>query len=143
MVAAATVANISQPELPPPRVQVMLPQLKAVHDVVVRCGQLAPTVHLGASRGGDFWVGAHTDSVDMRIEWEGLALPHLIGQPPPVRDPSIKSEVAMSEKLLRHALASREVHPENAVISFVDGHAVAIYIMLRDLSITYFVPVLA
>jgi len=64
------------------------------------------------------------------------------GKDPPKLDESVRASAKVSIKRFARCLHSQIVGPSNVILCIVEGRVLMIHVLLEELFLTYFVPVL-
>eukprot|EP01098_Paradermamoeba_levis_P003425 TRINITY_DN1563_c0_g1_i1.p1 TRINITY_DN1563_c0_g1~~TRINITY_DN1563_c0_g1_i1.p1 ORF type:complete len:155 (-),score=23.71 TRINITY_DN1563_c0_g1_i1:53-517(-) len=141
LLSSAQLAQYTEPPLPDPDVYIMMPSLKALRPVIERMKNISEFLHLTANMNGELEVSVETDMVSIATLYGNLEHPQIEGKSPPKLDAEQKVQVKISIKQFVQFLYSYQVGPTNVICCLVENRAVVLHVLLDDLYITYYLPV--
>lgn len=141
--------EFAEPELPDPEVQILMPDLRTLKNVIDRMKSVSDTLTLTATSRGDLMLQVRTDMVTIKTFYKGLAIKPA-GAPASGAEASadtavVRASASMSIKKFSKLLQCRSLNMHYALGCIVEEHAFVMYVKLRDDrgQITYYVPLLA
>jgi HUS1 checkpoint protein len=143
VLSPAQIASFVEPLLPDPEVYIMMPPLKLLRNVVDRMKNIDDYLTVQANMAGEFTLKVETDMVSIATFYRNLDHPHIEGRDPPRVNPDQAAAVKVDIKKFSRFLYSSQVSPQNVICCIVKGQALVLHVLLDDLFITYYIPVLA
>uniref|UniRef100_A0A6B2LNG3 Checkpoint protein n=1 Tax=Arcella intermedia TaxID=1963864 RepID=A0A6B2LNG3_9EUKA len=134
--------SFKEPSLPNPDIVIMLPQLKAMRNVIERLKDLDTILTIEANMGGEMILKIQTDMVSIATFYKNLDHPQLDGRITN-EGPEVISSAKVDIKKFWKALYSYQVDPTHVICCIVKGTALVLHALLDDLFITYYIPVVA
>jgi len=133
----------TEPMLPDPEVYIMMPPLKSLKNVIERMKNIDQYLILQANMAGEFTLKVQTDNISVATFYRKLEHPHVEGKDPPSTNPDQKAKVKVDVKKFSRFLYSHIIVPRNVICCIVEDTALVLHVLLDDLFITYYIPVLA
>jgi len=129
-----------EPELPDPEVQLRMPDMKALKNVIDRMKSVSDILTIEASSSGELVFEVATDMVTIKTYYKGLSIKQVSQQ-----DASKTASARMSIKKFARLLHCRCLNSSYILGCIVEDHAFVVYIKLREErgQMTYYVPLLA
>jgi len=134
--------NVQEPLLPDPEVYIMLPPLKNLRNVVDRMKNLDGYLIIQANMAGELTLKVQTDNISVATFFKKLDHPLIEGKDPPTNNPDLKAKVKVDVKKFSKFLFSHIVAPKNVICCIVEDNALVLHVLLDDLFMTYYIPVL-
>ncbi|KAL6076666.1 DNA damage checkpoint control protein [Balamuthia mandrillaris] len=141
LLTAAQLQQFIEPYLPDPEVYIMLPPLKLMRSVIDRMKNIHDYLIITANMAGDLTLKVETELVSIATFYRQLEHPQIEGRSPPRHDPSKSAEVKVDIKKFARFLYSYQVGPTNVILCLVVDKAVVLHVLLEDLYLTYYIPV--
>jgi len=142
LLSAQQLAQYTEPQLPDPEVHIMMPPLKLLRHVIDKMKNVSDFVSIEANMAGKMTFKVETEMVTIHTNYENLEHPQIEGRSPPRVNPDQKAEVKVDIKKFAKFLYSYQVGPTNVICCIVEGRAIVLHVLLDDLYLTYYVPVL-
>jgi len=142
LLSAATLARLTEPNLPDPEVHIMMPPLKLVRTVVDRMKNVCDYLTITANMDGLLRLSVETNMVTIATFYKNLNHPTIEGRSPPRRDDKKQAEVKVDIKTFAKFLYSYQVSPSNVICCLVEGKAAVFYVYSDDLCMAYYIPVI-
>jgi len=142
LLSASQLAQFSEPRLPDPEVYIMMPALRLMRNVIDRMKNIHDYLVLMANMGGELTLKVETDMVSIATFYTGLSHPQIEGRSPPQHEPEKHAEVKVDIKKFAKFLYSYQVSPTNVILCIVEGAALVLHVLLEDLYLTYYIPVI-
>jgi HUS1 checkpoint protein len=136
------VAAFVEPTLPDPEVYIMMPPLKLLRSVVDHMKNLDDYLTMQANMAGELTLKVETDMVSVATFYRNLEHPHIEGRSPPRHNPDQSASVKVDIKKFVKFLYSYQVSPQNVICCIVENQALVLHVLLDDLFLTYYIPVL-
>jgi HUS1 checkpoint protein len=133
----------TEPVLPDPEVYIMMPPLKSLKNVVERMKNIDNYLILQANMAGELTLKVQTDNISVATFYRKLEHPHIEGKDVPNTNPDQKAKVKVDVKKFSRFLFSHIIIPKNVICCIVEDTALVLHVLLDDLFITYYIPVLA
>jgi HUS1 checkpoint protein len=141
LLSSAQLAQFSEPHLPDPEVWIMMPPLKLLRSVIDRMKNVYDYLTIMANMGGELTLKVETDMVSIATFYTGLDHPQIEGRSPPRCDPGKSAVVKVDIKKFARFLYSQQVSPTNVILCIIENTAVVLHVLLEDLYLTYYIPV--
>eukprot|EP01121_Diplochlamys_sp_Union-15-3_P004050 TRINITY_DN14012_c0_g1_i1.p1 TRINITY_DN14012_c0_g1~~TRINITY_DN14012_c0_g1_i1.p1 ORF type:complete len:276 (+),score=37.44 TRINITY_DN14012_c0_g1_i1:68-895(+) len=135
-------ANYTEPKLPDPEVYIMMPPLKGLRNVIDKMKNISNYLTVSANMGGELTLKLETDSVSVATFYIGLEHPQIDGRSPPKYDKDQSATVKVEIKKFSQFLYSHLISPSNVICCLVEKIAMVLHVLVEDLFITYYIPVL-
>ncbi|XP_041373139.1 checkpoint protein HUS1-like isoform X2 [Gigantopelta aegis] len=140
--------DFEEPEMPNFDVSIAMPQIKLLKNVIDKMKNLSNFMVLSANQSGDMKLMVETDMVSVSTHFQDLLNPTWR------RDDSESQTMAdRDDKAFAHAridlrrfsqfLAGQQVNPTRVICNIVSNKTVHFYVMHDDVSLQYFMPVVA
>mmetsp|Transcript_24142 Transcript_24142/g.33855 ORF Transcript_24142/g.33855 Transcript_24142/m.33855 type:complete len:277 (-) Transcript_24142:31-861(-) len=136
-------AQYAEPQLPDPEVHILMPSLKLLRHVIEKMKNVCDHLTIFANMAGELKFKVETDMVTIQTSYSNLEHPQIEGKSPPRMNSEHKAEVKVDIKKFSKFLFSYQVTPLNVICCIVEGRAVVLHVLLDDLYITYYIPVLS
>jgi HUS1 checkpoint protein len=133
----------TEPVLPDPEVYIMMPPLKSLKNVIERMKNIDNYLILQANMAGELTLKVQTDNISVATFYRKLEHPHIEGKEAPNTNPDQKAKVKVDVKKFSRFLFSHIIIPKNVICCIVEDTALVLHVLLDDLFITYYIPVLA
>jgi HUS1 checkpoint protein len=133
----------TEPVLPDPEVYIMMPPLKSLKNVVERMKNIDNYLILQANMAGELTLKVQTDNISVATFYRKLEHPHIEGKETPVTSSEQKAKVKVDVKKFSKFLFSHVIVPKNVICCIVEDTALVLHVLLDDLFITYYIPVLS
>jgi len=132
-----------EPELPDPEVQIRMPELKALKNVIDRMKSVSDILTIEASLTGELVFEVNTDMVTIKTYYKGLSIKPTASQPD--TNSANRASARMSIKKFSRLLHCRCLNASYILGCIVEDHAFVVYIKLREDrgQMTYYVPLIA
>jgi len=143
LLSAAQLSALNEPTLPDPEVYIMMPPLKSLRNVVDRMKNIDQYLTIQANMAGELTLKVETEAVSIATFYRQLEHPHIEGKSPPRIDKEQTASVKVDIKKFSRFLYSYQVAPSNVICCIVASMAMVLHVLLDDLFITYYIPVLA
>jgi len=141
MLLANQMASKVEPNLPEPNVHILMPPLKILRNVIDRMKAITDYVHLSANMGGELTLRIQTEMVSIQTFFNHLEHPTVEGRSPPQHNPEQKASVKLDIKKFSRILFSDLIQPQNVICCIVETKAVIFHVLLDDLFMTFYIPV--
>eukprot|EP01103_Thecamoeba_quadrilineata_P003734 TRINITY_DN13486_c0_g1_i1.p1 TRINITY_DN13486_c0_g1~~TRINITY_DN13486_c0_g1_i1.p1 ORF type:complete len:275 (-),score=36.09 TRINITY_DN13486_c0_g1_i1:6-830(-) len=142
LLTAAQLAQLTEPHLTDPEVNILMPPLKLLKNAVERMKNISDCLIINANMAGQLTLRVETDLVSIATFFKNLQHPVLEGKSPPRPDPNQVAEVRVNIKKFSKFLYSHQVSPADVICCLVEGEALVTHVLLENLFITYYIPVL-
>jgi len=130
---------LKEPTLPDPNIVIMMPNLQDMRNVIERMKDLDSSLTIQANMRGELTLKVLTDAVAIVTLYRNLVHPQVVGlEITPETIASAKVDI----KKFWSALYSYHVAPLHAICCIVDGTKLVLHVLLDDLYITYYIPIL-
>jgi len=139
---AQALANFIEPSLPDPEVHIMMPPLKSIRTVIDRMKNISDYLTIEANMAGCLTLKIDTDMVSIATFYKGLEHPQIEGRSPPRSCEEIRATAKIDIKKFSKFLYSYHVGPKNVICCIVQDKAVVLHVLLEDLYVTYYFPIL-
>lgn len=130
-----------EPTLPDPEVYIMMPPLKNLKNVIERMKNIDNNLILQANMAGELTLKVQTDNISVATFYRKLEHP-IIGGKELQTNPDQKAKVKVDVKKFSRFLCSHVIVPNNVICCIVEDTALVLHVLLDDLFITYYIPVL-
>ncbi|PRP88712.1 checkpoint clamp complex protein [Planoprotostelium fungivorum] len=140
MLTQVQFSSYIEPHLPDPDVQIMMPPLKILRNVIDKMKNVGEYLSIWANMAGEIRFKVESDMVTIQTSYRNLDHPQIEGKSPPRVNPELEAEGKVRVKQFSKFLYSYQVLPNNVVCCIVEGKAVVIHILLDDLYMTYYIP---
>eukprot|EP01126_Amoeba_proteus_P041046 TRINITY_DN4404_c0_g1_i6.p1 TRINITY_DN4404_c0_g1~~TRINITY_DN4404_c0_g1_i6.p1 ORF type:complete len:155 (-),score=28.98 TRINITY_DN4404_c0_g1_i6:145-609(-) len=142
IISPSQLAAFTEPALPEPEVCIMMPPLKGLKNVIERMKNVDDFLIIQANMAGELTFKVQTDLVSIATFYRKLNHPHIEGKDPPKVNPDKSATVKVDIKKFSRFMYSYQVHPHNVICCIVEETALVLHVLLDDLFITYYIPVL-
>jgi len=142
LLSSQQLAQYTEPHLPDPEVHIMMPPLKLLRHVIDKMKNVSDYVSIEANMAGKLVFKVETEMVTIHTNYVNLEHPQIEGRSPPRLNLDQKAEVKVDIKKFARFLYSYQVGPRNVICCIVEGRAVVLHVLLDDLYLTYYIPVL-
>nr|XP_002130439.1 checkpoint protein HUS1-like isoform X2 [Ciona intestinalis] len=137
-----------EPEMPDFHVSLCLPPLKTVKHIVERLKNLSSYLTLSGNQEGDFALKVETELVSATTRFSDLEIPPYDPDgdsqaPSKLWPPSEMASARIDVKKLLQFLAGQQINPYKVICNIVDQSAVHFFLVHDDISLQYFIPVVA
>jgi len=143
ILTAVQLQSYVEPVLPDPEVYIMMPPLKNLKNVIERMKNIESFLILQANMAGELTLKVQTDNISVATFYRKLEHPNIEGKNAPVANPDQKAKVKVDIKKFSRFLFSHIIVPRNVICCIVEDTALVLHVLLDDLFITYYIPVLA
>ena len=143
LLSAQQLSQYIEPHLPDPEVHIMMPPLKILRNVIDKMKNVSDSLTMEANMAGELTFRVETEMVSIATFYKNLDHPQIEGRSPPRPNPEQKASVRVDIKKFHKFLFSYLVGPTNVICCMVENHAVVLHVLLEDLYLTYYIPVLA
>jgi len=133
----------AEPTLPDPEVYIMMPPLKGLKNVIDRMKNIDNYLILQANMAGELTLKVQTDNISIATFYRKLEHPHIEGKEPPTTNSDQKAKVKVDVKKFARFLYSSHIGPRNVICCIVEDTALVLHVLLDDLFITYYIPVIS
>eukprot|EP01111_Echinosteliopsis_oligospora_P014019 TRINITY_DN5190_c0_g1_i1.p1 TRINITY_DN5190_c0_g1~~TRINITY_DN5190_c0_g1_i1.p1 ORF type:complete len:276 (-),score=67.69 TRINITY_DN5190_c0_g1_i1:63-890(-) len=142
LLSAVQISQYVEPHLPDPEVHIMMPPLKSVRGVVDHMKNISDNLIIFANMSGELTLKVEESMVSVATFYKNLEHPAIENRTPPKSNPNITAEVKVDIKKFSRFLYSYQVLPSNVICCIVKDRAVVLHVLLDDLYLTYYVPVI-
>jgi len=142
LLSAQQLSQYVEPTVGDPEVHIMMPPLKSVRSVVDRMKNVSEHLIISANMGGDLSLIVEENMVKITTFYKNLEHPIIEGRTPPPHNPNISAEVKVDIKKFIRFLYCYQVMPQNVICCIVKDKAVVFHVLLQDLYLTYYLPVI-
>jgi len=133
--------GMQEPVLPDPQVSIMMPPLKKMKVVIERMKNICDVLQIQANLAGEMTLKVQTDLAVISTFYRKLEHPQMDGRDPPgIADTVATAKVDI--KKFNKVLTSHQVNPSNAICCIVEGSALVLHVLLDDLYLTYYMPLI-
>eukprot|EP01127_Copromyxa_protea_P018921 TRINITY_DN6046_c0_g1_i2.p1 TRINITY_DN6046_c0_g1~~TRINITY_DN6046_c0_g1_i2.p1 ORF type:complete len:273 (-),score=30.40 TRINITY_DN6046_c0_g1_i2:23-841(-) len=143
IISPAQLAAFTEPTLPDPEVYIMMPGLKSLRSVIERMKNIDDFLVIQANMAGELTFKVQTEVVSIATFYRKLDHPHIEGRDPPKANPDQTARVKVDIKKFARFMYSYQVQPQNVICCIVEDTALVLHVLLDDLFITYYIPVLS
>lgn len=139
--------DFEEPELPHFDVSVVMPQLKLLRNVVEKMKNLSNFVVLSANQMGEMKLMVETDMVSISTHFKDLVNPTstdpMLNPSQEDRDPQTFYKTRIDIRKLSQFLGSQQFNPTRVICNVVNNRTVHFLLLQDDVSLQYFMPVIA
>jgi len=130
-----------EPELPTPDIIIMMPQLKAMKNVIKRMKNLNKTLVIRANMNGELTLKVQTELVSIATFYRHLEHPQIEGG---IRNEGADTiaSVQVDVKKFWKALYSYQISPTHVICCIIQDVALVLHALLDDFFITYYIPII-
>eukprot|EP01006_Ploeotia_vitrea_P058465 TRINITY_DN69484_c0_g1_i1.p1 TRINITY_DN69484_c0_g1~~TRINITY_DN69484_c0_g1_i1.p1 ORF type:complete len:281 (+),score=15.44 TRINITY_DN69484_c0_g1_i1:43-885(+) len=141
VLTANEIANLNLPACDQPKVEIYLPQLKEMRNVVEGMRVFSPHVSLVADMAGSLTLTGITNTLTTSTYFKNLEHPIKDGGGMHQPDPTIKTECKVDVKKLCHFLQVQLLQPRSVLCCLVENCAVILRVSTVDeITLVYFLP---
>eukprot|EP01128_Nolandella_sp_AFSM9_P008240 TRINITY_DN4829_c0_g1_i1.p1 TRINITY_DN4829_c0_g1~~TRINITY_DN4829_c0_g1_i1.p1 ORF type:complete len:273 (-),score=55.84 TRINITY_DN4829_c0_g1_i1:141-959(-) len=140
LLPAEKMASMKEPQLPDPEVYIFMPVLKHLRNVIDRMKNLDDYVTINATMGGELSFGVQTEMVEVTTYYKDLEHPKLPNRDNEGSDATATCKIDI--KKLSRFLYCNMVNPQNVICCIVKDKALIFHVLLDDLFMSYYVPVI-
>jgi len=142
LLSAHQLSQYTEPLFPDPEVHIMMPPLKLMRHVVDKMKNIGQYLTIYANMAGELKLKVETDMVTIQTSYSNLEHPQIEGRSPVRLNPDRSAEAKVDVMKFSAFLFSYQVAPSNVICCIVQGRAVVLHVLLDDLYLTYYIPVL-
>lgn len=135
-------AYLSEPVMPEPDVYIMLPNSKSLKPIVEHMKNVDQYLHVTANMNGELNLKVETEMFTIGSFFHKLEHPRIEGAPPASVNPGKVASVKVDIKKFYKSLYSYQVATASIVCCIFEKQALVLHLLLDDLFITYYIPVL-
>jgi len=121
----------------------MMPPLRLLRHVIDKMKNVGDFLSIYANMAGELKFKVETDMVTIQTSYSNLEHPQIEGRSPPRLNPDQSAEVKVDIKKFARFLFSYLVQPTNVICCIVEKRAVVLHVLLDDLYLTYYIPVMS
>jgi HUS1 checkpoint protein len=134
--------HLSEPKLPEPDVYIMLPPAKALRPIIEHMKNVDQYLQVQANMNGELTLKVETEMFTIGTFFHKLEHPQMEGVPAATANPDKVATVKVDIKKFHKSLYSYQVAPSNIVCCMFEQQALVLHLLLDDLFVTYYIPVL-
>jgi HUS1 checkpoint protein len=134
--------HLSEPRLPEPDVYIMLPSAKQLRPIVEHMKNVDQYLHVTANMNGELTLKVETEMFTVGSFFHKLEHPRIDGAPAASVNPDKVASVKVDIKKFHKSLYSYQVAAASIVCCMFEKQALVLHLLIGDLFVTYYIPVL-
>ncbi|XP_063425035.1 checkpoint protein HUS1-like [Mytilus trossulus] len=143
--------DYEEPELPHFDVSIAMPQMKLLKNMIDKMKNLSNHMVLSANQNGEMKLSVETDMAAVSTHFRDLINPSTLDQVPSshdssperVKDPNEFSKARIDIRKFAQFLSGQLVNPTKVICNIVHNKVVHFLLLNEDVSLQYFMPVVA